>query len=60
MHYRVTRKSNRRIAPDELFLIDSGGQYEDGTTDITRTIAVGTPTADMRRNFTLVSTPFYP
>jgi len=54
VHYRVTRKSNRRIAPGELFLIDSGGQYEDGTTDITRTVIVGTPTADMRRNFTLV------
>jgi len=54
VHYRVTRKSNRRIAPDELFLVDSGGQYKDGTTDITRTVAVGTPTADMRRNFTLV------
>jgi Xaa-Pro aminopeptidase len=54
VHYRVTRKSNRRIAPGELFLVDSGGQYEDGTTDITRTVIVGTPTADMRRNFTLV------
>ena len=54
VHYRVTRKTNRRIAPDELFLVDSGGQYEDGTTDITRTIAVGTPSAEMRRNFTLV------
>jgi Xaa-Pro aminopeptidase len=54
VHYRVTRKSNRRIAPGELFLLDSGGQYEDGTTDITRTIAVGTPSADMCRNFTLV------
>src|SRR5581483_7418391 len=54
VHYRVSRRSNRRIAPGELFLIDSGGQYEDGTTDITRTIAVGTPTADMRANFTLV------
>jgi Xaa-Pro aminopeptidase len=54
VHYRVTRKSNRRIAPNELFLIDSGGQYEDGTTDITRTVAVGTPGAEMRRNFTLV------
>jgi Xaa-Pro aminopeptidase len=54
VHYRVTRKSNRRVAPGELFLLDSGGQYEDGTTDITRTIAVGTPTDDMRRNFTLV------
>jgi len=54
VHYRVTRNSNRRIAPGELFLLDSGGQYEDGTTDITRTIAVGKPTADIRRNFTLV------
>ena len=54
VHYRVTRKSNRRIAPGELFLLDSGGQYEDGTTDITRTIAVGPPTVDMRRKFTLV------
>jgi Xaa-Pro aminopeptidase len=54
VHYRVTRRSNRRIAPGELFLLDSGGQYEDGTTDITRTIAVGVPTADMRHKFTLV------
>ncbi|MGN6748529.1 MAG: aminopeptidase P family protein [Xanthobacteraceae bacterium] len=54
VHYRVTRRSNRRIALGELFLIDSGGQYEDGTTDITRTIAVGVPDADMRKNFTLV------
>ena len=54
VHYRVSRRTNRRIAPGELFLVDSGGQYEDGTTDITRTIAVGTPTADMCKNFTLV------
>ena len=54
VHYRVSHKTNRGIAPGELFLIDSGGQYLDGTTDITRTIAVGTPSADMRRNFTLV------
>jgi len=54
VHYRVTRRSNRRIAPGELFLLDSGGQYEDGTTDITRTIAVGAPSDDMRKNFTLV------
>ncbi len=54
VHYRVTRKSNRRIAPGELFLLDSGGQYEDGTTDITRTVAVGTPSAAMRKNFTRV------
>jgi len=54
VHYRVTRRTNRRIAPGELFLIDSGAQYEDGTTDITRTVAIGTPNADMRKNFTLV------
>jgi Xaa-Pro aminopeptidase len=54
VHYRVTHKTNRAIKPGELFLIDSGGQYEDGTTDITRTIAVGEPTADMRTHFTLV------
>ncbi len=54
VHYRVTRKSNRRLGPNELFLIDSGGQYEDGTTDVTRTVAVGTPSADMRDRFTRV------
>jgi Xaa-Pro aminopeptidase len=54
VHYRVTRASNRRINPGELFLVDSGGQYEDGTTDITRTIAVGTPSAEMRDRFTRV------
>jgi Xaa-Pro aminopeptidase len=54
VHYRVTRTSNRRIAPGELFLIDSGAQYEDGTTDITRTLAVGEPSAEMRDRFTRV------
>jgi Xaa-Pro aminopeptidase len=54
VHYRVTAKSNRVIAPCELFLIDSGGQYEDGTTDVTRTVAVGEPTAEMRDRFTRV------
>jgi len=54
VHYRVTRKSNRRVEPGELFLLDSGGQYEDGTTDITRTIAVGTPSSEIRQNFTRV------
>ena len=54
VHYRVTRKSNRRIAPGDLLLIDFGAQYEDGTTDVTRTIAVGTPTAEMRDRFTRV------
>lgn len=52
-HYRVSETSNRRIGRG-MFLIDSGGQYEDGTTDITRTIAVGRPTAEMRDRFTRV------
>jgi Xaa-Pro aminopeptidase len=54
VHYRVTRKSNRRIARGDLLLIDSGAQYEDGTTDVTRTIAIGEPTAEMRDRFTRV------
>lgn len=54
VHYRVTCSTNRRIEPGSLFLIDSGGQYRDGTTDITRTLAVGEPSAEMRRHFTLV------
>src|ERR1700689_396778 len=54
VHYRVTRKSNRRIAPGDLLLIDSGAQYQDGTTDVTRTIAIGKPTAEMRDRFTRV------
>src|SRR5262247_4247195 len=54
VHYRVTTRSNRVIAPGELFLVDSGGQYEDGTTDITRTVAIGEPTAEMRDRFTRV------
>jgi Xaa-Pro aminopeptidase len=54
MHYRVTRASNRTLKPNELFLIDSGAQYEDGTTDITRTVALGTPSEEMRDRFTRV------
>jgi Xaa-Pro aminopeptidase len=54
VHYRVTRKTNAKLNPGELFLIDSGGQYEDGTTDVTRTIAVGKPSNEMREHFTLV------
>jgi Xaa-Pro aminopeptidase len=54
VHYRVTRKSNRRISPGDLLLIDSGAQYEDGTTDVTRTIAIGEPTAEMRDRFSRV------
>ncbi|MEA2841514.1 MAG: Xaa-Pro aminopeptidase [Methylobacteriaceae bacterium] len=52
-HYRVTRASNARIRRG-LFLIDSGAQYEDGTTDVTRTIAVGRPTREIRDRFTRV------
>ncbi len=52
-HYRVTVASNRKIKKG-IFLIDSGAQYEDGTTDITRTLAVGTPTREMRDRFTRV------
>ena len=52
-HYRVTRASNRPIEPG-FFLIDSGAQYLDGTTDITRTIAVGEPTAFMKDRYTRV------
>ncbi len=54
VHYRVTRASNRRIGKNELFLVDSGAQYEDGTTDITRTIVVGEPSEEMRDRFTRV------
>ena len=54
VHYRVTRASNRAIGKDELLLVDSGAQYEDGTTDITRTVAVGTPSDEMRDRFTRV------
>lgn len=54
VHYRVTHETNRKLASGELLLIDSGAQYEDGTTDVTRTIAMGTPTQDMRTHFTLV------
>lgn len=54
VHYRVTETTNRTLKPGELFLVDSGAQYQDGTTDITRTLAVGTPTEEMRARFTAV------
>jgi Xaa-Pro aminopeptidase len=53
-HYRVTTSSNRKINKNEIYLIDSGGQYPDGTTDVTRTMIVGTPTAEMKDRFTRV------
>ncbi len=54
VHYRATEESNRRLAGGELFLIDSGAQYLDGTTDVTRTLAIGAPSAEMRERFTRV------
>lgn len=54
VHYRVDEKSNRRVQSGDLILIDSGGQYEDGTTDITRVVATGAPTDVHKRHFTLV------
>jgi Xaa-Pro aminopeptidase len=53
-HYRVSRSSNLKIPVGRPFLIDSGAQYEDGTTDITRTLAVGEVTAEMKKHYTLV------
>lgn len=53
-HYRVTVSTNRTIKPGDVYLIDSGGQYQDGTTDITRTVIVGEPTAQMKDRFTRV------
>tara|TARA_R110002110_G_scaffold85816_1_gene223405 strand:- start:162927 stop:164723 length:1797 start_codon:yes stop_codon:yes gene_type:complete len=54
VHYRVTPETNRALAPGDLYLVDSGAQYLDGTTDVTRTVAVGTPSDDMRDRFTRV------
>src|SRR4029077_11391454 len=53
-HSRGTKSTNRPINNNEVFLIDSGAQYPDGTTDVTRTIMVGAPTAEMRDRFTRV------
>ena len=54
MHYRVSRETNRPLRDGELFLLDSGAQYQDGTTDITRTVPIGMPTDEMRERYTLV------
>lgn len=54
VHYSATPESSVAIGRDSLLLIDSGAQYLDGTTDITRTIALGEPTDEQRRHFTLV------
>ncbi len=54
VHYRVTEDTNRPLCAGELLLVDSGGQYIDGTTDITRTMAIGTPTTEHRHCYTRV------
>lgn len=54
VHYRVSEASNRPVTGDNLLLVDSGGQYVDGTTDITRTVAIGTVGDDARADFTRV------
>ncbi|MGA9605416.1 MAG: aminopeptidase P family protein, partial [Methyloceanibacter sp.] len=54
VHYRPTFANKRVLKPGSLYLIDSGGQYLDGTTDVTRTLAIGAPTAEMRRHYGIV------
>ena len=54
VHYRATADRNRSLKTGELLLLDSGGQYQDGTTDITRTMAIGRPTSAMRQDYTRV------
>ena len=54
VHYRASEASERVLQPGSLYLVDSGGQYRDGTTDITRTVAIGTPSPEMRDRFTRV------
>jgi len=54
VHYSVSKETDRELGTGELYLVDSGAQYLDGTTDITRTVALGEPTAEMRDRFTRV------
>ena len=54
VHYRVTEKTSRRLEKGMLYLVDSGGQFLDGTTDVTRTVAIGDPTEEQRDHFTRV------
>ncbi len=54
VHYRVSTETNRAFEAGNLYLVDSGGQYEDGTTDITRTIPIGVPPREMQERYTLV------
>jgi Xaa-Pro aminopeptidase len=54
VHYKSSAKTNRKLEKGTLYLVDSGGQYVDGTTDITRTVPIGEPTPEMRDRFTRV------
>lgn len=54
VHYRVSERTDRVLQPGELYLVDSGAQYLDGTTDVTRTVAIGQPSEEMRDRFTRV------
>lgn len=54
VHYRASPATERRLEPGTLYLVDSGAQYLDGTTDITRTVAIGEPSPEMREHFTRV------
>ena len=54
VHYRATPATDKKLLPGTLYLVDSGAQYRDGTTDVTRTAAIGEPTEEMRRHYTLV------
>src|SRR6476469_823813 len=54
VHYRASEETNRPLEMDSIYLVDSGGQYPDGTTDVTRTVVIGTPTAEMKDRFTRV------
>jgi Xaa-Pro aminopeptidase len=54
VHYRASEETNRPLEMNSIYLVDSGGQYPDGTTDVTRTVVIGAPTAEMRDRFTRV------
>ncbi|WP_332055655.1 aminopeptidase P family protein [Reyranella sp.] len=54
VHYHASKATERTLEPGSLYLVDSGGQYRDGTTDITRTVGIGAPSAEMRDRFTRV------
>jgi Xaa-Pro aminopeptidase len=54
VHYRASEETNRKLEMNSIYLVDSGGQYPDGTTDVTRTVVIGEPTAEMRDRFTRV------